>query len=63
MKMGGREAARAAGAKVEYLRGAFGEHGFGLKRFWARPCARWLAEQGFGDPGGAPDEAGADFGG
>ena len=46
------EAARRAGATVQYLRGDFGDHGFGLKRFWATPCARWLEGLGFGVPRG-----------
>ena len=54
-------AARDAGTRVEYLRGDYGEHGFGLRRSWAVPCQRWLAEQGLGaaaapaaEPGAAP---------
>ena len=47
------EAARHAGAAVEYLRGDFGDHGFGLKRFWAEPCAAWLRGLGFGAVEGA----------
>lgn len=42
------DAARRAGAPVEYLRGDFGDHGFGLKRFWAEPCVAWLRDLGFG---------------
>lgn len=42
------EAARGAGTPVEYLRGDYGEHGFGLRRCWAVPCQRWLVEQGLG---------------
>ena len=52
------EAARRAGAAVEYLRGDFGDHGFGLKRFWAEPCVAWLRGLGFGAVVGAA--AGAD---
>ena len=47
------EAAWRAGAAVEYLRGDFGDHGFGLKRFWAEPCAAWLRGLGFGAVEGA----------
>jgi len=47
------EAAWRAGAAVEYLRGDFGDHGFGLKRFWAKPCAAWLRGLGFGAVEGA----------
>jgi acetyl esterase/lipase len=31
-----------------YLRGNFGEHGFGLDRCWTARCIPWLREQGFG---------------
>ena len=55
------QAARDAGTRVEYLRGDYGEHGFGLRRSWALPCQMWLAEQGLGaaaapgaEPGAAP---------
>ena len=41
-------AARAAGTRVHYLRRDFGDHGFGLKPFWAEPCAQWLRGLGVG---------------
>ena len=34
----------APGGVVEHVRGAFGDHGFGLKRFWADKAATWLRE-------------------
>ena len=50
-------AARAAGTPVHYLRRDFGNHGFGLKPFWAEPCAQWLRSLGVGtcdvDEGGS----------
>eukprot|EP00933_Yihiella_yeosuensis_P030577 TRINITY_DN24206_c0_g1_i1.p1 TRINITY_DN24206_c0_g1~~TRINITY_DN24206_c0_g1_i1.p1 ORF type:complete len:377 (-),score=61.86 TRINITY_DN24206_c0_g1_i1:52-1182(-) len=33
-----------------YLRGNFGEHGFGLVRSWTDRCLPWLQERGFGIP-------------
>ena len=51
-------ASRKSGAEVEYLRGNFGDHGFGLKRFWSAPCMEWLKRRGFGTdvtPAGAPE--------
>ena len=52
-------AAKEAGAHVQYLRGNYGDHGFGLKRFWADPCIAWLQSHGFGRPIGAEGEAAA----
>ena len=41
-------AAKAAGTPVTYLKGDFGDHGWGLKRFWAEDCMKWLRELGVG---------------
>ena len=42
-------AARDAGtASIKYVKGRFGDHGFGLKRFWATPCAAWMRTLGMG---------------
>ena len=46
------DAARQAGVAVEYLKGDWGDHGFGLKRFWTTPCAKWLQALGVGVPPG-----------
>ena len=43
-------AAREAGVAVEYLLDDYGDHGFGLKRFWAAPCEMWLRNLGLGEP-------------
>ncbi len=43
-------AARAAGASMRYMRGAYGPHGFGLQPFWTKPCERWLRDLGVGEP-------------
>ena len=49
----------AAGGSVEHLRGSFGDHGFGLKRFWAEPAAKWLRAHGVGTgPGMGPGTTG-----
>eukprot|EP00931_Biecheleriopsis_adriatica_P029176 TRINITY_DN17366_c0_g1_i2.p1 TRINITY_DN17366_c0_g1~~TRINITY_DN17366_c0_g1_i2.p1 ORF type:complete len:370 (-),score=53.62 TRINITY_DN17366_c0_g1_i2:31-1140(-) len=32
---------------LKYLRGAFGDHGFGLLSLWSDPCLAWLRERGF----------------
>jgi len=40
-------ALKAAGVPCEYLRGAYGQHGFGLKDFWSEPCTQWLRGQKF----------------
>jgi len=53
------QAARDAGTRVEYLRGDYGEHGFGLRRSWAVPCQMWLAEQGLGAAAAPVAEPGA----
>ena len=52
-------AATDAGARVQYLRDDYGDHGFGLKRFWAAPCANWLAALGVGVPDRGQEEDGA----
>ena len=46
--------------QVEVVCGAYGEHGFGLKRFWAKPCRAWceaLLEEGGRGPVQGPDPA------
>ena len=42
-----------ARARAWRQRGDFGDHGFGLKCFWAEPCAAWLSGLGFGAVEGA----------
>jgi len=32
---------------VKYIRGEYGDHGFGLKDFWTASCIEWLHTQGF----------------
>ena len=55
-------AAEAVGCPVRYLKGDFGNHGFGLQRFWAEPCVAWLKGRGFGSghTGAAAAGSGAD---
>mmetsp|Transcript_73398 Transcript_73398/g.118416 ORF Transcript_73398/g.118416 Transcript_73398/m.118416 type:complete len:384 (+) Transcript_73398:25-1176(+) len=36
-----------------YLRGDFGDHGFGLDKTWTSDCIPWLNSQGFGSAAGA----------
>ena len=44
-------AAKEAGCEhLEYIKGDHGDHGFGLKRFWADKCASWLEARGCGAP-------------
>lgn len=42
------QAAMAAKAPLVYMRDDFGDHGFGLKEFWAGACLRWLQSRNFG---------------
>lgn len=37
-----------ADVPLVYMRDDFGNHGFALKEWWARPCLSWLQERGFG---------------
>ena len=32
---------------VKYVRGEYGDHGFGLQDFWTVPCIEWLHDRGF----------------
>ena len=40
-------ALKKAGVEVEYVRTEKGQHGFGLKDFWTKPCIEWLRKQNF----------------
>ena len=40
-------ALKKAGVEVEYVRTEKGQHGFGLKDFWTKPCVEWLRKQKF----------------
>lgn len=53
------EAARGAGVEVCYMKGDYGEHGFGLKRVWTRPLAAWLEKKGIGKARGWPGKPAA----
>lgn len=37
-----------ADVPLVYMRDDFGDHGFALQDWWARPCLNWLQERGFG---------------
>jgi acetyl esterase/lipase len=40
-------ALKKAGVEVEYARAEKGQHGFGLKDFWTKPCVEWLRKMKF----------------
>ena len=40
-------ALKKAGVQVEYVRTEKGQHGFGLKDFWTKPCIDWLRKMKF----------------
>lgn len=40
-------ALKSAGVPYEYIRGEYGQHGFGLRDFWTKPCAEWLKKNNF----------------
>ena len=41
------DALKSSGIDYEYVRGEYGEHGFGLKDFWTKPCVKWLQKHKF----------------